>query len=88
MRMFGNYVKAMADIIASSFPLGNKRGQVDGRIMALVGALIVIVLAVQLGPTMFDGADNITGAPSWVDVALPVIIGAGLVLFVWRAFSQ
>jgi hypothetical protein len=55
-------------------------------VAVLIGALIFIVLAVALAPTMFAGANNITGAPTWVNTVLPLLIGAGLIFAVWRAF--
>ena len=59
----------------------------NGRISTLIGALIFVVLAVALAPSMFLGLTNITSAPSWVGTVLPVIVGAGLVFMIWKAFS-
>lgn len=64
----------------------NKKGAVNARIMGLIGALIAVVIAVALAPSMFVGLTNITNAPSWVGVALPVIVGAGIIGFIWKAF--
>ncbi len=71
----------------------NKRGQssVNSKITYMVGALIVIVLATALGPTMFSniaGLDNDTDTPSWVPTVLYVIVGAGLVFLIWKAFGN
>lgn len=63
----------------------NKKGMGSGKIAALIGALIFIVLVVALAPTMFTGL-NATGGPSWMDTVLPVIVGAGIIFGVWRAF--
>lgn len=63
----------------------NKKGMGSGKIAALIGALIFIVLVVALAPTMFTGL-NETGGPSWMDTVLPVIVGAGIIFGVWRAF--
>lgn len=70
-----------------------KRGQssVDSKISYLIGALIVVVLATNLAPSMFSSVndlDNATGVPSWVPTVLFVIIGAGLVFLIWRAFGN
>lgn len=65
----------------------DKRGLSKGRIATLIGALIFIVLAVALAPTMFSGADNISGAPTWLNTILPLIIAAGLVMAVYKAFN-
>lgn len=62
-----------------------KKGASSLKIGALIGALIFIVLVVALGPTMFEGL-NISGAPTWMATVLPVIVGAGLVMAVWRVF--
>ncbi len=58
----------------------------NGRIAGLIGALIFIVIAVGVGPTMFTGL-NISGAPSWLATVLPVIVASGIVFAVWRAFN-
>lgn len=57
------------------------------KIAVLIGALIFIVLVVALGPTMFNGLNNISGAPTWLNTVLPLIVGAGLLFAVWRAFN-
>ena len=62
-------------------------GNLTGKIATLIGALIFIVLAVALAPTMFNGSNNISGAPTWLNVVLPLLIGAGVVFAVWRAFN-
>lgn len=70
-----------------------KKGQagVNSKISFLVGALIVIVLATSLAPTMFDNVANLSSnanTPEWVSGVLYVIIGAGLVFLIWRAFGN
>jgi hypothetical protein len=62
-------------------------GALNGKIAGLVGALIFIVLAIALAPTMFNGSNNISGAPGWLGSVLPLLIGAGLVYGVWRSFN-
>lgn len=64
---------------------------VSGKMTSLVGALIVIVLAVALAPEMFSGVAALeadTNTPAWVPVVLYVIIGAGVVFLIWRTFSK
>ncbi|MFW6130784.1 MAG: hypothetical protein ACOC56_06320 [Atribacterota bacterium] len=64
---------------------------VDKKMTALIGALIVIVLATSLAPTMFENVDeltNATGVPSWVPTVLVVIVGAGLVYLIWDTFMR
>jgi uncharacterized membrane protein YeaQ/YmgE (transglycosylase-associated protein family) len=58
----------------------------NSTIAGLIGALLFIVLVGALGPTMFANL-TIAGAPSWVSTTLPIVVGAGLVLAVWKMFS-
>lgn len=69
------------------FFIKNKKGAMSGKIAGLIGALVLIVLATSLAPTMFSDL-NITGAPTWLAVVLPVIVAAGLIFIIWRAFSR
>lgn len=62
----------------------------SGKVTGLVGALIVIILAVNLAPEMFAGVEGLetaTGVPDWVPTVLFVIIGAGIVFLIWRTFN-
>jgi hypothetical protein len=67
---------------------------IDSKINYLVGALIVIVLAVALAPEMFSGVSDLENetlnpnTPGWVPTVLYVIIGAGVVFLIWRAFGN
>lgn len=77
----------------SKLKLLQKKGasSVDSKMNFLIGALIVVVLATALAPTMFENVDNLsnaTGVPSWVPTVLFVIVGAGLVFLVWRSFGS
>lgn len=76
MRSISQYVK-------------DKKGavNVDSRITIMIGFVIILSIFVALAPTMFEGLDNITGAPSWVTVVLPIIVGAGVVLLIWRSIK-
>lgn len=65
----------------------DKKGQVSGKVAGLIGALIVIILATSLAPTMFEDL-NITGAPVWLAVVLPVIVASGLIFVIWRTFNR
>ncbi|MGV9141781.1 MAG: hypothetical protein ACOC1X_02475 [Promethearchaeota archaeon] len=70
-----------------------KKGQagVNGKISYLIGALIVVVLATALAPEMFDsiaGLENDSDVPEWTPAVLFVIVGAGLVFLIWRAFGN
>lgn len=64
---------------------------VSSKIEYLIGALIVVVLATALAPTMFENVENLTnatGVPSWVPTVLFVIVGAGLVFLIWKSFGN
>lgn len=73
--------------------LAQKKGMAgtDKLITFLIGALVVVVLAVQLAPTMFEGVsdlENQSNTPDWVPAVLYVIIGVGLIFLIWRAFGN
>lgn len=73
-----------------------KKGQagINSKIAYLIGALILIVLAVSVAPTMFTSLTDLAnetlnpGVPVWVPVVLFVIVGAGLVFLIWRSFGN
>jgi len=71
-----------------------KKGQagVNSKVSYLIGALIVVVLATAIAPEMFSNIANLTGnesdTPTWVPSVLFVIVGAGLVFLIWRAFGN
>lgn len=64
----------------------DKRGLSTGKIAALIGALIFIVLVVSLSPTMFNGINSDMGGPAWMITVLPIVVAAGLVMAVYKAF--
>ena len=70
-----------------------KRGQagMNSKMTALVGGLIIVVLAVSLAPTMFSSLADLdadVNTPDWVAPVLFVIVGAGIVFLIWRAFNR
>lgn len=70
----------------------NKRGQagISSKLNYLIGAVVLISIVVALAPQMFNDLANTTftnAAPAWVSSALPIMVGAGLVFLVWRAFG-
>jgi len=70
-----------------------KKGQtgINSKISYLIGALIVVVLATALAPEMFSNVANLSGnadTPNWVPSTIFVIVGAGLVFLIWRAFGN
>ena len=66
-------------------------------IVGLIGALVVILILVQLAPTFFTGLGstgtglgNVTANPSvptWLPTIMIIIIATGLVFMAWRVFS-
>jgi len=69
-----------------------KRGQanVDKKMTALIGAVIVIFLVTQLAPEMFSQIENMSNSsavPGWVPAVLFVIVGAGIVFLIWNTFN-
>lgn len=74
-------------MVFEQFKIARKAMSGKGAIMSLIGALVFIVMVVELGPTMFNGLNmTANGAPSWLAVALPLVIGAGILYAVWRLF--
>lgn len=69
----------------------NKKGQVaSAKVNYLFGALVVIIFATALAPTMFEAVANltgVTGVPTWMTTLLPIVIAMGLVFLIWRAIS-
>jgi protein-S-isoprenylcysteine O-methyltransferase Ste14 len=73
--------------------IASKKGMssVNSKMQFLIGALIVVVLATSLAPTMFTNVNDLvngTGVPSWVPTVLFVIVGAGLVFLIWKSFGN
>jgi len=69
-----------------------KRGAsgVDKNMTFLITGLIIVLLAVNLAPEMFSGVaglENESGVPGWVPTVLYVIVGAGIVFLIWKAFN-
>lgn len=66
------------------------RGATGSHVEYLIGALILIVLATSLAPTLFSSVNDLNGSagvPTWVPTVLFVIVGAGLVFMIWKAFN-
>ena len=66
--------------------------KIDKTVGKLFGVLVVILLAVEVLPLIFDGIAGMTGleseVPSWLTTVLTVIIGAGMVFMIWRLFDN
>lgn len=77
----------------NALSLAQKKGStnIDSKIGYLIGALIVVVLAVNLAPEMFAGIGSLNtsdGVPVWVPLVLYVIVGAGIVFLIWKSFGH
>jgi hypothetical protein len=60
----------------------------DNKIGILVGIVILLSMVVALAPSMFVGLTNISGAPAWFGIVLPIIVAAALILLVYRSISH
>lgn len=66
--------------------IGNK-GASKQMVSVIIGIVILAVLVTALAPTIFNGSDSITGAPTWFNTVYPLILAAGLITLVWRMFN-
>lgn len=71
----------------------NKSGKAEANIDKLLSGVLLVLFVVVLAPVIFgtDGLSNagfIADAPAWLVTLLTVIIGIGLVLFVYRSFTK
>lgn len=78
-----------------SFLIAQKKGysHVSHGMEYLIGGVILIVLVTSLAPTIFGNVTNLSnttlspGVPAFVPVVLFVVIGAGLIFMIWKAFG-
>jgi len=63
----------------------DKKGMSSSKVGGLVGVLLLVVIIAALAPTMFTNW-SVSSAPSWYNTVGPIIIAAGLVLTLWKAF--
>ncbi len=66
--------------------------KIDKTVGKLFGVLVVILLAVEVLPLIFEGIAGMAGVesevPSWLTTVLTVIVGAGMVFMVWKLFDN
>lgn len=67
----------------------NKRGQAGAAMNKLMGAVLVVVLATALAPTMFTSIFGLNDSeiPTWLKVTLQTVVGFGIVFLVWRTLG-
>lgn len=56
-------------------------------INSLFTVLILVLIAVQLAPTLFGEADNLStadGVPSWVATIVPIVLGVFFIYLIWK----
>lgn len=78
-----------------SLTLSQKKGyhNTGHAIEFLIGGLILVVLVTALSPTIFGNVNNLSnatlnpGVPTWVPTVIFVVVGAGLIFMVWKAFA-
>lgn len=51
-----------------------------------VTAIVAVVISVTLIPTLMDAVNNVTGIPLLSATLVGTIVGAGIVLFILKAF--
>lgn len=72
--------------------LQDKKGESD-KISLLIGGVLLVLFVVVIAPVIF-GSNGLTNsnftadAPAWVVTLLTLIVGIGLVLFVYRSFAK
>ena len=49
-------------------------------------AIVAVVISVTLIPTLMDAVNNVTGIPLLSATLVGTIVGAGIVLFILKAF--
>lgn len=69
-----------------------KKGAVsmEKAVFGLILGVVLISVIVELAPSIFGGItdlSNVTGVPSFVIVALPLLIGVALMAMIWKAFK-
>lgn len=75
-----------------SILMQDKRGASD-KIDVLIGAVLLVLFVVVIAPVIF-GAEGLTNpnftadAPAWVVTLLTLIVGIGLVLFIYKSFAK
>lgn len=81
-------VKAMAKDMAQKKMNNRGMAGVSKALLSLLMMVIIAQLIVAFGPTMFEGLTNITGAPSWVGIVAPILVGAFLIFVLWAVVSK
>lgn len=64
--------------------------KIDASMKKLLYGLVIVLMAVSLAPTIFgniNDLDTSNGTPVWLKVTLPVVVGAGVLFMIWRAFD-
>jgi len=55
-------------------------------VSSFITSIVAVVVAVQLIPTLLDAVNNVTGIALLSAALVGTIVGAGIVLFIMRAF--
>jgi hypothetical protein len=55
-------------------------------ITGFITSIIAVVIAVQLVPTLMGAVSNVTGIPLLSAALVGTVVGAGIILFVLKAF--
>ena len=60
--------------------------EVTAYVTGFITSIIAVVIAIQLIPTLITAVDNVTGIPLLTSALVGTIVGAGVVLFIVKAF--
>jgi hypothetical protein len=55
-------------------------------ITGFITSIIAVVIAIQLVPTLMGAVTNVTGIPLLSAALVGTVVGAGIILFVLKAF--
>jgi len=62
--------------------------KINSQMTKLFSAFILILVGTALIPEIYvqlNALENATGVPSWLATALIIVVGAGVLLLIWRA---
>lgn len=69
----------------------NKKGNVGSKMTALIGVLVILVVAGALVGTYFTAfnSSNVgANAPSWFSSTIIIVIAAGILMLIWSLFNK
>lgn len=61
-------------------------GDTTAYITGFITSIIAVVISVQLIPTLMGAVTNVTGVPLLSAALVGTVVGAGIILFILKAF--